>query len=225
MDGLVLDTEPAYFQTWQQAAAHLGYALPDSFFQSLSGLHWPAICQRLQTECGKDFPIAQFAQQATHSWQTIVTQHGIAVKSGFFELLTCIQQVGLPFCLATNSPRRKAQECLDYAGLSTTFPLLIGRDDVAEGKPAPDLFLKAAQLLNVPIHDCLILEDSACGLQAAHRAGAPVFLIPSLPLSQLPDHHLATHVFCDLHAVAKAMATHLSANPSLKRTLRPVIHS
>jgi beta-phosphoglucomutase len=81
--------------------------------------------------------------------------------------------------LATNSPAINAYECLEVAGIKDVFPTIITRDDVQHGKPAPDIFLKAAGLLKVPISQCLVLEDSHAGIVAASRAGAFSVFVPS----------------------------------------------
>jgi len=190
MDGLVLDTEKTYFIAWQQAAARMGYTLSDTFCLSLSGLNGDAVVQKLLAECGADFDLATFNQVAGKVWGEYVTQHGIAVQHGFNELLAFIVQQSLPYCLATNSRAINALECLALAGLSNVFDLIISRDDVPNGKPAPDIFLHAADCLQVPIERCLVLEDSHAGIIAATQAGAFSIFIPSTqPINPLTLAH------------------------------------
>jgi len=85
----------------------------------------------------------------------------------------------IPYCLATNSRAINAYECLELAGIKDLFSIIITRDDVQQGKPSPDIFLKAAELLQVPITQCLVLEDSHAGIVAAYRAGAFSVFVPS----------------------------------------------
>ena len=85
----------------------------------------------------------------------------------------------MPYCLATNSSAINASECLSFAKLDHVFSTIISRDDVLNGKPAPDIFLKAADILNIPIQQCLILEDSHAGIVAAKTAGAYALWIPA----------------------------------------------
>lgn len=193
MDGLVLDTEMTYFIAWQQAAASMGYTLSDGFCASLSGLSGEAGTQKLLTECGADFELSTFKQAAGLHWHDHVKQHGIAVKHGFHDLLECIVQHEIPYCLATNSRAINALECLALAGLTEVFDLIISRDDVQHGKPAPDIFLHAAARLQVPVARCLVLEDSHAGIVAATQAGAFSVFIPSmLPIDPL------TLALCDV---------------------------
>jgi len=179
LDGLVLDTESTYCQAWQQAAARMGHYLSDSFCRSLSGLHHQAIEAKLQDACGAGFDVQVFNRDAGACWRERVSAEGIPVKPGVAELLAYLEARQIPFALATNSRAVNAQECLALAGLAGAFKVLVGRDDVAAGKPAPDVFLRAAALLQTPIHACWVLEDSLTGIMAAHSAGAFPVLVPS----------------------------------------------
>ena len=179
MDGLVLDTESTYFAAWQQAAKVMGYSLSDAFCLSLSGLHTKEIELKLLACCGAEFNLDTFANLSGIFWREQVNVHGIKIKHGFTELVEFIVQQQIPYCLATNSSAVNAVECLEFAGIREIFSTIITRDDVEHGKPAPDIFLKAAELLQVPISRCLVLEDSYAGIEAASRAGAFSVLIPS----------------------------------------------
>ena len=92
-----------------------------------------------------------------------------------------LQEAGIPYCLATNSPELNARECLQYAALDDLFTTLICRDHVREPKPAPDLFLQAARILKQPIENCIVIEDSLTGLLAASNASIFSVLVPSMP--------------------------------------------
>ncbi len=179
LDGLLLDTESTYFVAWQQALAQMGYA--DAVFtqDSLSGLAHQAINQRLRATFGNSFDVAQFHQRSAECWHSYVTQHGIHKKIGVDALLSVLKQQLIPFCVATNSTTQNAQHCLELAGLGDTFSLLIGCDAITRFKPAPDIFLKAAELLQQPIEHCLILEDSPIGIAAAQASGGIAVWIPS----------------------------------------------
>ena len=179
MDGLVLDTETTYFAAWQQAAKAMGYTLPESFCLSLSGLHYKDVKLKLMAYCGADFNLQSFNQLSAIYWHEHVNAHGINIKYGFTELLEFIVQQQIPYCLATNSRAVNAYECLEIAGIKDVFSTIITRDDVQQGKPSPDIFLKASELLQAPISQCMVLEDSHAGVVAAFRAGAFSMFVPS----------------------------------------------
>jgi HAD superfamily hydrolase (TIGR01509 family) len=187
LDGLVLDTEGSYFSAWKMAAEKMGYGLDDDFLASLSGLHYQAVEQALKDKCGQGFDIEAFSQLSGHCWDQLVTREGIAVKPGFQAFMALIQQNNLPFCLATNSHSDNAHQCLELAGLGGLFEIIVGREHVRSGKPAPDIVLHAARLMRLPADQCLVLEDSITGVAAAKQAGAYCVLIPSIPIEHPPE--------------------------------------
>lgn len=203
MDGLVLDTESTYFAAWQQAAARMDIQLCDEFCHSLSGLDYGDVVERIATYCGERFDREQFERLSAACWREHVTTRGIAVKKGFFTLLQTVRDRDFAFCLATNSLRDNALQCLHHAGLNDTFPLLASRDSVATGKPAPDIFYRAARLLGAPLASCLVVEDSPPGVIAAKRAGARVALIPSVNPVIGDYAEMADFVFADLGQLAE----------------------
>ena len=177
MDGLILDTESGYCSAWQATAQQLGYSLEDSHCQSLNGQSGERIEQYMRAYFGADFPFDQFMQQASMTWQSDVEQHGIKTLPGFFDLMMILEERQIAYCLATNSRRNNAQQCLQLANIADYFSLIVTRDEVNNGKPAPDVFLLAAQLLGVEPKRCLGVEDSEIGLQAAKSAGTIPVLI------------------------------------------------
>jgi len=193
MDGLVLDTESTYSIAWQQAASAMGYELSDDFCLSLSGLHYPDIELKLLAYCGAEFNLQTFNRLSGDCWRDHVNVHGISIKYGFAGLLSLLNRQKTPYCLATNSRTANALECLELAGIKDVFSIIVSRDHVQHGKPEPDIFLKAAELMQVDISRCLVLEDSHAGIVAASRAGAVSVFIPSkTPVDSL------TVELCDL---------------------------
>lgn len=203
LDGLVLDTEFTYFLAWKEAGSVMGCEFSDDFCYSLSGLQFQDIEQRLFKHGGADFDLNRFHQLSGEFWRQIVAQQGIPVKKGFFNLLEQLNRQQVPFCLATNSRQINALECLELAGLSQVFSTIISRDQVSQGKPAPDIFLATAQALLTPIAQCLVLEDSAIGIQAAVDAGAISVLVPSIQPVHAGAAYMADYIYTDLDQVAE----------------------
>ncbi|SJM95415.1 HAD-superfamily hydrolase, subfamily IA, variant 3 [Crenothrix polyspora] len=192
MDGLVLDTESICRHAWQMAAQTMGYTFTDAFCESLSGLSAEAGLDKILSTFGSDFNSAEFNALSGQCWAEWVQQNGIAVKRGFKPLLECIIALDMPYCLATNTRGKDARACLAFAGLSETFPLILSRDDVQHGKPAPDIFWAAAERLRVNIVNCLVLEDSYTGVMAADKTGAYVVGVPSVwPMDERMRLHSA----------------------------------
>lgn len=212
LDGLILDSETTYVQAWQQAAATMQYTFTTEFLDSMCGLHGSAIEQRLIDFFGPGFNYPLFKQISRSYWLANVEQNGIPLKIGFFRLLQIVTAFNLPYCIATNSRREDALLCLKLAGIQDSFPLLITRDDVAHAKPAPDIFLTAAEQLVTDIHACLVLEDSPTGVAAAVAADAPCIYVPSV---NPPDEwavNQALTVCKDLQGVADFIMAKLAGD-------------
>jgi beta-phosphoglucomutase len=179
MDGLVLDTEPTYFAAWQQAVETMGYQLGSDAFKIVSGYHYHQVEAQLKVWLGQDFNLQDFKQLGTSYWRKYIREHGITIKPGVIDLLDYAEQQGIPVCLATNSWAVYARHCLAIAGLTQHFPLMVTGDDVEHVKPAPDIFLKAAERMQVDIQQCVIFEDSHTGIVAASTSGAYSVYVPS----------------------------------------------
>ncbi len=180
MDGLVLDTELTYCIAWQKASAEMGCEFSKEFCLSMSGLHSQGVEAKIIKQGGAGFDLTRFTSLSGLYWREYVQQFGIPVRKGFFNLLNVLKANNISFCLATNSRKVNALECLQLAQLDDVFPIIISKDDVKQGKPSADIFLSAAQLMAVPIFECLVIEDSAIGIQAAVNAKAPSVFIPSV---------------------------------------------
>jgi HAD superfamily hydrolase (TIGR01509 family) len=82
-----------------------------------------------------------------------------------------------PVSVASGGEREIVRRTLELIGLGQTFPVVVTAEDVTHGKPAPDMFLLAAERMGVPAADCVVFEDSVLGLEAAKRAGMASVLV------------------------------------------------
>lgn len=205
MDGLVLDTEGTYIIAWKQAASALGHDFPDGFYLSLSGLHYKDVELKLIEYCGAEFDLQTFKRLSGDFWREYVAVHGIQIKHGFTGLLELLNQKKIPYCLATNSLMVNALECLKLAGIERVFPIVVTRDHVQHGKPEPDIFLKASELLQVDISRCLVVEDSHAGIVAASRAGAVSVFVPSIAQVDQSTIELCDLMVSDLAQLTNAL--------------------
>lgn len=178
MDGLMLDTEPLYKLAWQTASAELGYELDDPSYATLVGRQTEDCEQVLLEKFGSDFPLDRFRTRWPELWRAAVTANGIQQKPGLLEFLTFLDAQGLPIAVATSSERDYTVFSLRHAGLEGRFEVVVTGDQVARGKPAPDIYVEAARRLRVDPARCVALEDSEAGILAARRAGMIALLIP-----------------------------------------------
>jgi len=125
----------------------------------------------------------------------------VALQPGLLPLLDWVEQQDLPRAVGTSSNAAEAELCLTLAGIRDRFATVVTVDQVAAGKPSPDIFLLAAQRLGVAPHQCLVLEDSNAGVQAAQAAGMAVVMVPDLQQPTAASQAIAQPVLGSLHEV------------------------
>ena len=199
MDGLMLDTERLALHAWQKAAAEYGYVFEEETYLLTVGLNAADSEALLARTVGSSFLLQKItALQRTLYAEEIATR-GIPPKPGLFELLAALEAWGIPKAVATSTARVMALEILTQTNLVTRFPVIVGGDEVARGKPAPDILLEAAGRLDVTHERCIVLEDSEAGILAARAAGMPSILIPDVRPPSQAVGLLATRVVPSLH--------------------------
>jgi HAD superfamily hydrolase (TIGR01509 family) len=180
MDGLMLDTEAMGARAWDDAARAAGIPFDPVVTLRLIGRTF-SDCRTLIVEHhGGDYPVDALMAGWHVAYDALVDREGVAVKAGVVELLDWLDGAGIPRAVATSTRRQRALAKLERTGLWTRFGALVGGDEVAQGKPAPDIFLAAARLLDTPPAACLVLEDSVAGLAGAAAAGIPAIMVPDL---------------------------------------------
>ncbi len=199
LDGLIIDTETIARAAWKRAAADFGFLLEDDVYQTLIGLTTPDIEMVLGRVFGDGFPVKQAISRAYQYFNEHIDRHGIVVKPGIAELLVFLDGVTFPRALATSSSKELTARKLIASKLVGKFATIICGDEVKNGKPAPDIFLAAAELLKVSPKQCLVLEDSDNGVRAANSAGMTTIMIPDLKQPSKNVARLAHRIFPSLH--------------------------
>jgi len=180
MDGLMLDTEPLAARAWTDAAAVVGVDFDHAVTPRLIGRNFPDCRALIRAHHGQSYPVDALMAAWQDAYDAIVAREGIEHKRGLVALLAWLEQAGVPRAVATSTRRARAQAKLVDAQLFDRFGALVGGDEVARGKPAPDIFLEAAARLAVAPEDCVVLEDSEPGVEAALAAGMLPMMVPDL---------------------------------------------
>lgn len=180
LDGTLLDSEPLYCDAYRAAMKECGGSLSrDEYFARFAGTTNASIEREL---CGRlaGMDVAGFGRIWRKQFAQILERDGLALKPGVAEMLRDLRAGGLRLAVASSSDGNDVRACLTRAGLAEHFEVLACGDEVAAGKPAPDIFLLAASRMQVSPEDCLVIEDSNAGVAAAHRAGMRVVMIPDV---------------------------------------------
>jgi HAD superfamily hydrolase (TIGR01509 family) len=200
MDGTLLDTERVYLASLNTALEALGYPDGTAIGHSMIGIPGPECESILREHFGADFPMPAL-NEAYIARRDEIFRSGMPLKPGAVELLDALRQAACPIALVTSSSRLTAEQHLTLGGIRGHFETMLTRDDVARGKPSPELYLLAAQRLGIRPQACIAIEDSGPGIASAHAAGTIPILVPDiLPPSAVtlakcaavvPDLHVA----------------------------------
>ncbi len=179
MDGTLFDSERFWLRTWKMAEKEFGFTGSEAMFLHTSGSSQSTMPQAYVDFFHGDRDLAQRVYQyRTDLIRTLWTGPEGPPKAGARELLTALWNAGLPTALATSSPRYHVDVLFREAEIPLDFQTILSGDLGLASKPAPDIFLAAAERLGLPITDCVVVEDSQNGILAAIASGAYSVLIP-----------------------------------------------
>jgi len=206
MDGLLFDTETLRQEALLLAAADGGHEIVFDVFNRAIGLPWTQSRPLFVSHFGETFPAEEFHKSwVDHFW--VIAETRLTLKPGALELLDLLDRLGLPRAIATSSSHRTIKRHLTAYDLTRRFDAIVGRGDYANGKPAPDPFLNAAERLGVKPRLGMALEDSHNGVRSASSAGMMTIMVPDLLEPTDEIRGLCTFVAGDLHEVRSALLT------------------
>jgi HAD superfamily hydrolase (TIGR01509 family) len=190
MDGLMLDTERPVVDLWLRAARRAGWEIDRETVCRTIGVDEETTRGILLDTYGKDFPYLEIRNELVRLIHETVDKEGIVLKPGLLTLLDRLSALGIPFGVATSTRRETALWKLERSGVRNRFDILTCGDEVAHGKPAPDIFLLAAERLGQKPASCIGFEDSVAGLRALAAAGIRSVFIKDM--LEPPEEVLAT---------------------------------
>lgn len=199
MDGLMVDSEPLSRQAWDEFLRPYGGHISDAMQSQIIGLRADVSAPLIREAFAIPLSVPEIIAQRAAIYARIRAQ-GVPVMPGLAELQAAIAARNIPWAVASSSGCRHVQEILAQLRLAESVYATACGDEVAHGKPAPDLYLLAAARLGIDPADCLALEDSAPGSQAAVAAGMTVIAIPNGHTVGTDFSH-AHAVYASLHEV------------------------
>ena len=180
MDGLMFDTERLWDTLWEPACKELGLPLPPDMAKFQAGGRGLA-GDNLRRHVAQYIP-GDPQKVLDKVWQLADERfaQGVPCKPGLKELLSTLEDLGMPRIVASSSPRNMIEMNLQTSDTARYFHDIVCGNEVKLCKPAPDIFLEAARRIKVDIHDCMVLEDSHNGIRAGHASGAETVMVPDL---------------------------------------------
>ena len=198
MDGLMIDTERIAQRAWQLAGAEGGYEFDDATYVQAVGRTRNDTKLVFQEAFGVDFPFDELYERKQQIMHDLIDTEGIPTKSGLFELYDLIDELGIAKAVATSTARPTALKKLTIVNALDRFSIIVCGNEIANGKPAPDIFLEAAARLKILPVNCIVLEDSEAGIRAAHAAGMTPIIIPDMKQPSAEIVELSAYVFPSL---------------------------
>ncbi len=166
-DGTLADTMPSHAKAWVASCRSFGLDITEEPFIEMGGLPNRAIIEKLNTEFGAELDVAGTQEDKERRYLEML--HTVTEIKAVADIARA-HHGKVPIAVASSGMRRVVEQTLTATGLIGLFDVIVTADDVVHGKPAPDLFLLAAERLGVAPADCIVYEDGDPGLEAARRA-------------------------------------------------------
>lgn len=171
LDGTLADSMPLHFEAWSKTAKILNVEYSNDFLLSCAGMPSAKIIELLNEKNNYSINPEEFSKikeeiftREMHNMKEIKSVTDLVYK----------YHNKLPMAVGTGGKRTVAEETMKILGLDKYIPILVSADDVESHKPAPDTFLKCAQLMGIAPEKCQVFEDAVLGIQAAKSAGMMV---------------------------------------------------
>ncbi|MGQ4873905.1 MAG: HAD family hydrolase [Promethearchaeia archaeon] len=176
MDGVLADTGTIHYESWVKLAEEIGYKFSREFFEKTFGQQSPEIVRKLVGNNEDPETINKWANLKEKYYRDMVKDK-LEPLPGAIELIKGLKKTGFKLALGSSGPPENVYLLLDTLKIKQYFDAIITAADVKNGKPAPDVFLKAAKKTDVKPENCVVIEDAPVGITAAKRAGMKVIAL------------------------------------------------
>lgn len=170
-DGVIIDSEKIYHEIETGMFRELGIEVTEEEHDAIVGVVPREAWQTLKTSKGLKQSVEELVERERKLYSAHICKHGVALVPGVNRLIESISRAGIILAVASSSYEEEIGSILDKAGLKKHFTAIVGGERVGRGKPAPDIFLLAANEIGVAPGKCMVIEDSCQGVRAAKAAG------------------------------------------------------
>lgn len=196
MDGLLFDTETMYQQTWKELAEEQNIILGSGFVNAVSGTSGSKMCRVLEeyyhTADGSvimDECMRRMKEKLKKS---------VPLKKGVREILEYFRENRIKLAVASSTAKQQIEDNLRTADIRKYFDRIVSGTEVEHGKPAPDIFLYAAEMINCKPEECYVFEDSLNGVRAGVAAKCQTIMIPDMFQATKEMYKICRGVYPDL---------------------------
>ena len=206
MDGVIFDSERAVMQCWKEVASRHNIPDIEKAILACTGTTMVRTREIMLNLYGADFPYDEYARESSAIFHSRYDGGRLPMKPGVKELLTFLKEHDKKIALASSTRQQVVTDELRDAGVIEYFDRIICGDMVSRSKPAPDIFLKACEELNISPSDSYAIEDSYNGIRAAHAGGLHPIMVPDLLPADEEMQSLAEIVLPSLTSVMEYLA-------------------
>jgi HAD superfamily hydrolase (TIGR01509 family) len=185
LDGVLIDSEPTWNAAREQLVRERGGTWREQATREMMGMSSPEWSRYMREELGVDMEPEQIATEVVRRMQALYREH-LPILPGAREALAALAS-RWRLAIASSANRELIELVLDLAGMREHFAVTVSAEEVARGKPAPDVYLEAAKRLGVEPGRCVAVEDSTNGLRAAAAAGVLVVALPNRAFPPAPE--------------------------------------
>ena len=182
MDGVIFDSEKLYRKHWKITGKE--YGIDDEEMEELCNLIAGATREHneklMKSRFGEDFDYTAFRETTMTRMDEDILQNGLDLKPGVLELFQYLKEEGYKIGLATSTQQERAECNLKNAGILDVFDKIVYGGIVPNGKPAPDIYLRACEELEVAPCDAIGIEDSINGVKSSSAAGLYTVMVVDL---------------------------------------------
>ena len=179
MDGVIFDTEVIALRCWGEAAKTLRLDGWKELYPQCIGITQPKT-RALWVEHWGEENAEAFGKEILTIYERDYAGRPVPQKAGAAEIIAALHEKGIPIAVASSTPEARVRQHLTEAGFLPSFDAVIGGDRLQRSKPAPDIFLLAAEALGAEPGRCFVIEDSFNGIRAAHAANMRPIMVPDL---------------------------------------------
>ena len=185
-DGTLVDSEPTHFQIWQKVLAPYGVALSEKQYKDYyAGVPTAANAVDMVSRFAINEVPATLADAKNSATRTFLSRSAFSLMPGVKEVLSLLRSEGLRLAIVTGAGRNGVEATLRAHSLHDFFETVVSGDDVRQSKPAPDCYLLAIERLGLSPSECIAIEDTEHGVNAATSAGITCLAVPTA----MSEHH------------------------------------
>lgn len=171
MDGVLIDSEPVHFQANKEILKEMGIDLSYNYYKQFIGSTLTHMWEVLKVDYNITKPIDVLNKMSEEYSNRIIGEEGYRIIKGACELIKMFSFNGLKVSIASSSGRNKIKNVIEYLGVSNEINEYVSGNEVENPKPHSDIFVEASKRLGLAANECIVIEDSENGVNAAKSAG------------------------------------------------------